>query len=120
MKRALFQNKLVVKKSPKHGYGVYAKKKMRKGEKIEECYIIISRGGDRKLEDYYFDANGKYALFTGFGSIYNHATDPNADYTINVKKCLATIKAERTIQKGEEIFVSYGAYWFKSRKLKPK
>ena len=118
MKAKLFQNKLSVKKSSKHGYGVFAEKTIKKGELIEECYIILSKGGDDVLQDYYFDANGKYALFTGFGSIYNHSDDPNADYTINKKNKLATLKADRTIRKGEEIFVSYGNEWFSSRGLK--
>jgi len=117
----LFQNKIYVKKSRTHGYGVFADKTIRKGEKIEECYMIISRkGGDKALEDYYFDAKGKHAIFTGYGIIYNHTTDPNADYFINVKRRIATIKAARTIKKGEEIFVSYGEDWFSSRGLTPK
>ena len=120
MKAKLFQNKLVVKKSSLHGYGVFAEKTIKKGEKIEECYVIISKGGDKTLEDFYFDAKGKYALFTGFGSIYNHSDEPNADYVINIKKRLATLKAERTIPKGKEIFVSYGEEWFSSRGIKPK
>ncbi|TAK78347.1 MAG: SET domain-containing protein-lysine N-methyltransferase [Gammaproteobacteria bacterium] len=119
-KTKLFQNKLIVKKSPTHGYGVFAGKTIKKGEKIEECYIIISKGGDKVLEDYYFDARGKNAIFTGFGIIYNHSDEPNADYTINVKKRVATIKAAEIIRKGEEIFVSYGEKWFSSRGLKPK
>lgn len=121
MKKQLFKNKLVVKKSSLHGYGVFADKKFRKGEIIEECYIIISRGGDRKLVDYYFDVSGKYGIFTGFGIIYNHSEDPNADYFINAKRKLVTFKATKTIHKGEEIYISYGDKWFSSRgkKLKP-
>lgn len=120
MKTQLFQNKIVVKKSRTHGYGVFAAKTIRKGEKIEECYIILSRGGDRGLEDYYFDANRKYAIFTGYGIIYNHSDDPNADYTINMKRRVVTFKANRTIKKGQEILISYGKQWFSSRGMKPK
>ena len=120
MKRQLFQNKLLVKKSSLHGYGVFAEKTLKKGEIIEECYMIITRGGDKGLEDFYFDAKGKYAIFTGFGIIYNHSDDPNADYHINTKKRLVTIKAARTIRKGEEICLSYGEDWFSSRGLKVK
>jgi len=119
VKAKLFQNKLLVKKSSRHGYGVFAEKQFRKGELIEECYIILSKGGDDVLEDYYFDAKGKYALFTGFGSIYNHSDDPNADYVISNKQKLATIKAARTIRKGEEITISYGHEWFSSRDINP-
>lgn len=120
MKAKLFQNKLIVKKSPTHGYGVFAGKTIKKGEKIEECYIIISRGGDKKLEDFYFDIKGKYGIFTGFGIIYNHSEDPNADYSINVNKRLVTFKAKRTIPKGQEIFITYGDKWFSSRGLEAK
>ena len=123
MTKKLFQNKLIVKKSSLHnsGYGVFAGKTIRKKELIEECYVVISRGGDKVLQDFYFDAKkGKSALFLGFGSIYNHSEEPNADYTINKRKRIATIKAKRTIRKGEEIFLYYGYQWFSSRKWKPK
>jgi SET domain-containing protein len=115
MKKKLFQNKLIVQKSSRHGYGVFAGKTFKKGDIIEECYIIITRGGDKKLEDYYFDVDGKHGLFTGFGIIYNHSDEPNADYYIKAKQCLVTFKANQTIPKGKEIFISYGDKWFSSR-----
>lgn len=120
MVKQLLQNKITVKKSKTHGYGVFAEKEIKKGEKIEYCYFILTKGGDEGLEDFYFDANRKYAVFLGYGSIYNHSEYPNADYRINVKKRIATIKANRTIRKGEEILISYGAKWFKSRGLEAK
>lgn len=121
MATPLFQGKIFVKKSSMHGYGVFAAKSYKKGELIEQCYAIITRGGDKTLEDFYFDAKKrKYALLTGFGSIYNHSDEPNADYTINVHKRLATFKAAKRIAKGEEIFVSYGDEWFSSRGLQCK
>lgn len=103
-----------------HGYGVFATKAIRKGEKIEECYVLVTRGGDKGLEDYYFDVKGKNGIFLGYGCIYNHSDSPNADYTISRKKRIATIKAKRAIRKGEEIFVSYGEEWFSSRGWKSK
>lgn len=121
MKRKLFRGKILVQKSRTHGYGVFAEKTFKKGEKIEECYIILSsKGGDKALEDYYFDVNGKYAIFTGFGIIYNHADEPNADYIINYKKRVTTIKANKTIRKGEEIFIDYGEEWFEDRGIASK
>lgn len=123
MKRKLFLNKVYVSKSKTHGFGVFADKKIRKGELIEECYFILSKGGDRVLEDFYFDAreskNKRYAMFTGYGSIYNHSQDPNADYFLNITKRVARIKAERDIKKGEEILISYGDHWFKDRGYEP-
>ncbi len=121
MKSRIFQNRIYVKKSPMHGYGVFAGKTIKKGDVIETCYVLLSRrGGDKGLEDYYFDAKGKYAIFLGYGCIYNHAEDPNTDYTINITNRIATIKAVRTIPKDHEIFLSYGDEYFTSRGLKVK
>lgn len=120
MSKPLFQNKIYVKKSKTHGFGVFAAKLIKKGDIIEQCYIIVSRGGDKGLEDYYFDANRKYAICFGYGCIYNHSDDPNTDYTISTKRKIATFKANRNIKKGEEILVSYGDKWFSSRGLTPK
>lgn len=120
--KKLFVNKIIVKKSSRHGFGIFAEKKIRKGEIIEECYFLLTRGRDDDLEDYYFVAKKrKYALLLGYGSIYNHSdTDPNAVYSINMTRRVATIKANRDIRKGEEILISYGENWFKSRGLKSK
>lgn len=113
----LFLNKISVKKSRRHGLGVFAEKNIKKGEKIEECYFILSTGRDKGLENFYFAVKRKNAVFLGYGSIYNHSDDPNADYRININKRIATIKASRDIKKGEEILISYGDQWFKSRNL---
>src|SRR3990167_103867 len=121
MKTLLFQHTLIVKKSSLHGYGVFAGKKIKKGELIEECYILITKGDNRSLEDFYFDGKGRrYVMLTGFGSIYNHADEPNATYTINIKNRLARIKAVKPIRKGEEIFISYGEKWFSTRGVRAK
>src|SRR4029079_9305482 len=107
MSKPLYQNKIYVKKSKTHGYGVFAGKNIKKGEVIEQCYIIISRRGfDKALEDYYFDVNGKYGVFFGYGCIYNHSDDQNADYRFATKRKVATFKANRSIKKDEEILIS--------------
>ena len=115
MKRKLYINDIYVKKSPRQGFGVFAGKKIRTGELIEECYYILDRGHHKAFDTYYFDVRKKNALLLGYGSIYNHSDEPNADYTFNMKTRIATFRAERTIQKGEEIFISYGDDWFSSR-----
>lgn len=120
MKNKLFLNKVSVRRSKTHGYGVFADKLIRKGERIEECYTLITRGKDKGLEDYYFDANRKYAVPTGYGVIYNHSDHPNADYVINRKTKIMTIRADKTIKKNEEIYISYGKAYFTTRGLTPK
>ncbi len=117
----LFQNKIAVKKSSLHGYGVFSEKKIKKGEIIEECYMFIANGKDNKLDNYYFEiSNRKFAMFAGYGCIYNHSEAPNATYSVNVKKGIVTFKAKKNIGKGEEIFISYGDEWFSSRNLSAK
>lgn len=116
----LFLNKIAVKKSNRHGFGVFAEKNIKKGERLEQCYFILTKGDDKSLEDFYFYANRKYAVLLGYGSIYNHSENPNADYDLNITKRIATIKASRAIKKGEEILISYGDEWLKSRKIKIK
>ncbi|MHB1948413.1 MAG: SET domain-containing protein-lysine N-methyltransferase [Gammaproteobacteria bacterium] len=120
MNKKLFQNKLAVRKSPIHGYGVFAEKDIRKGEKIEECYFILSDCEDDIIMDFIFDAGGRSALLLGYGSLYNHSENPNADYIINRKTRIATFTAAEAIKKGQEIFVSYGDEWFSSRGVKKK
>lgn len=120
MNKKLFQNKICVKKSTIHGYGVFAEKDIRKGEKIEECYFILSDCEDDILIDFIFDAGGRSALILGYGSLYNHSENPNAEYSINRRTKITTFKASRTIKKGEEIFICYGDEWFSSRDLNKK
>lgn len=120
MKTRLFQNKLWVKKSSIHGYGVFAGKNLRKGEKIEECYYILSDCEDDIIMDFIFDLKGRSALLLGYGSLYNHSEHPNAEYVFNRKRKIATFKASESIKQGQEIFVSYGDEWFSSRDVKKK
>ena len=71
MTSKLFLNNIYVKKSPRQGYGVFAGKKLRKGELIEECYFILSKGSTKAFDDFYFDAKGKNALFLGRAILVN-------------------------------------------------
>ncbi|MDR3478177.1 MAG: SET domain-containing protein-lysine N-methyltransferase [Gammaproteobacteria bacterium] len=120
MKPQLFLNKVIVKKSSIDGYGVFADKCINNGEIVEECYVLIAKGGDDGMADYYFDADGEYGVLLGYGSIYNHSDSPNATYSFDTKNNMATIKAVRAIEKNEEIFITYGDNWFGDRGLKPK
>jgi SET domain-containing protein len=115
MKSKLFQNKIIVRKSSIHGYGVFAEKSVKKGEIVEECYALLTRVEDDILGDYYFYIRGKNGLLLGYGSIYNHSEDPNVEYNYIPKHQIMVFKANRPIKKGEELFVSYGDAWFKSR-----
>ena len=120
MNKKLFLNKLAVKKSTIHGFGVFAEKDLRKGEKIEECCFVFSAVEDDIVEDYLFEAGKRFALLFGYGSLYNHSDDANCEYTFDLKRRVATFVAAEPIKKGQEIFVSYGDEWFATRDVKKK
>lgn len=120
MKNELFLNKVVVKPSSIHGYGVFAEKEIVPGELIEECHTLLTNGEDDVLQNYYFKTENKSGIPLGFGCIYNHSDDPNAEYIYIPEEHLMLFKAIKLIQKGEEICTSYGNNWFKQRSLRKK
>ena len=112
---------LIIQKSPKGGRGVYSNIYFKKGSIIEICPLLISK--NEKLGDAVINYSFKYdnlkkghgAIALGYGSLYNHRDDPNADYEIRYKKLI--IKAVRDIRPGEEIFISYGDDWWETRDI---
>jgi len=122
VKNNLFRNRLFIKKSSIQGYGVFAEKDIAAGEIIEECHTIATEAVCPKLNNYYFNSGDEKLsiLALGFGSIYNHSVQPNAEYVFDRNTSLLIIKASHSIKAGEEIFISYGAEWFSSRQMKIK
>lgn len=121
MTTALINHHLVLKKSPLHGYGVFAEKKIRSGEIIEECHMLLIPDDTSGLSHYLFAYKETMnALALGFGSIYNHAEHPNANYHIDEERHLIVFVANNTINAGDEILISYGESWFSEREIKPK
>jgi len=57
-------------------------------------------------------------LALGYGSLYNHHDNPNANVKLDYTKGIITIAAQQEIDSGNEIFVSYGAKYFSSEKRK--
>ncbi len=115
MKAKLIQKPLSVRLSAIAGYGVFAEQAFVKDEMIEECIILPTHNQDPAFVDYYFKAGKNSAIALGFGSIYNHASDPNAGYEFDFENKLLIFRALRPIAKDEEIFVSYGDRWFSER-----
>ena len=118
--------KVYVKKSPVHGWGVFASEKIFKDELIEECTILelpIEKGESSPLFlDYRFNFPcgpdwNEQVLAMGFGGIYNHSDNSNAYWTsVNEKRTFKFI-ATRDIEVGEEVFTYYGDvnYWSDGR-----
>ena len=115
----LLISKLIVKKSPIHGYGVFANQDFQPGDIIEECYSLLADSKNTDFKNYYFQAADKIAIPLGFGCIYNHSNQPNANYGFDVESSLIIFSAHLPIQRGEEILVSYGKSWFEERNARP-
>jgi SET domain-containing protein len=113
--------KIEIKESLGKGLGVFAKEKISKGEIIEICPLIkldVPHNSD-VLDDYRFyypKKNSKeYVVALGYGSIYNHNNQNNADWR-DGKPMTFEFFATKDIELGEEICTSYGGpEYFKQR-----
>ncbi|RMF01649.1 MAG: SET domain-containing protein-lysine N-methyltransferase, partial [Bacteroidetes bacterium] len=101
--------------SEARGRGIYTAQEIPAGSIIELCPVIVIPSRDllaihkTVLHDYYFlwGTTGEAALALGYGSIYNHAATPNADYEMEFAEQQIRIFAKRDIAAGEEIMISY-------------
>jgi SET domain-containing protein len=102
--------KLVIKRNFK-GRGVYASESIRKGMVIEVCELLFIKKTElpHSLECYVYDySTGKVALALGYGSLFNHSDDPNAEFFFNEGKIHLIIKAIKKIPANQEITINYG------------
>src|SRR5262245_21460114 len=108
---------LVIRNTPTMGRGVFAAEDIPQGALIEVCPVIRLSAADSKrvmrtaLGKYVFewgpDADGQSAVVLGYGSLYNHSFEPNADYRHREARGCVTFWAIRDIQAGEEIRTNY-------------
>jgi len=106
---------LYIAEIPKKGRAVFTARFIPEGSSIESCPVIVLSAADKavihqtRLHDYYFlwGEEGECAIALGFGSIYNHASDPNADYSMDTDQLTIDVYALRDIQAGEEITFGY-------------
>lgn len=97
------------------GRGVFALKDFKVGEVIEKCPTINVTPKERKLCEktiltyyiYPWRSVRSGSVVLGYGSIYNHSFDPNADWKQNFKEETMVYRALKPIKKGEEITVNY-------------
>ncbi len=112
--------KVFVQPSSIHGLGVFASQDISSGEIIEKAPLLKLEIHEKNplLADYRFwwEGNGKrlfYVVALGYGSIYNHSSNPSGYFTNNHEDFTMDFIAKRDIKKGEEILVDYGGdeYW---------
>ena len=125
MDRVLFKsNKIGIKKSSVHGWGVFALEDIEIGDLIEEClYVPIETYNEEDIITHYSfpyprvfgeikDSNKKIhkliqVVVLGYGSLYNHSLTPNVDYITNTELGVFEFISFKKITKGEELLIKY-------------
>lgn len=104
--------------------GVFAVDHIEEGEVIEVAPLLLVKKSDVQntpIMDYVFKIDEEqYAVAFGNASMYNHRNQPSAKWKIDPEKMEITITALRDISSGEEIFISYGKAYWKSRDISAK
>ncbi len=94
--------------------GIFADQDIREGEIIEECPVILVPNNE--IEDLAKTVMTKYefvwdseheAVVLGYGSLYNHDKEPNAEFEHDFEKKTMIFRALRDIKKDEELLISY-------------
>ena len=126
MVNKLYHNpKLEIRKSPVHGYGVFAKDDIKKGELLEECFYMVQPGISQVYNMDYLYAWPDYGkpkymtVLLGYGSMYNSSkkqNDCNAHYKTNVENHIFVFSAIKDIKKDIEILIWYGPDWWTEHK----
>ncbi len=105
---------LYVKSSKRGGRGVFTAQPIPQDTTIELAPVILLDAADTalihdsRLHDYYFlwGEEGS-AIALGYGSLYNHSSQPNADFEMEFEDELIRFFAARDIEAGEEILICY-------------
>lgn len=107
---------LTVRKVRGMGRGVFAGRAFRAREVIEVCPVIVLAAGMEEeslvgLREYVFKwgkSEDRLAIALGYGSLYNHSTDPNAAFALRHTRDEIVFRAVRNILSGEQILIDYG------------
>ncbi len=84
------------------GRGVFARRLIAEGAEIERAPVLLVPG------DSLLGTRDKVALALGYGSLYNHSYQPNAQYFYGGPQ-VKVFYAIRDIRAGEEITINYNS-----------
>ena len=120
---------LFVAETKDMGRGVFTAFELNKGDTIEVCPLIIippehfQKIHESNLHDYYFiwpEPKGSACIALGYGSLYNHRSNSNANIFFNIEEEEIVVEASVDIPAGSEIFIDYNGgleedsnLWFK-------
>ena len=119
--KLILNNKIEMRKSIIHGWGVFAKSNIYEGEILEEAPFLIIPIIKGEYSPLFIDhrynfpsGNWKHqVLGMGFSSYYNHSNTPNAGWYTDEENDILVFTTNKFIAKDEEIFTYYGGenYW---------
>ena len=126
MDQAVYRHPALAVRPCAFGWGVFALRDVPAGTVVERCpYLELPKAATlgNPLSDYVFEASADKSatnadarlLALGWGSLFNHDDDPNLEYTSFPNRRLMEFTAVREIRAGEQLFVSYGPSWWKTR-----
>jgi SET domain-containing protein len=113
-KDRLYKHKgIEIRKSPNDGWGVFARRNIKKHSLLEEVPIIAVPYGKivetEEVMRYTYGFSDGYLMFGfGFAGLYNHSFEPNADWMRDHVNMTMKHFAIKDISVGEEIFINYG------------
>lgn len=124
---------LIIRTIPEKGRGVFTSEAIPKGSLIEICPILVlpkeqlTLIHQSALHDYYFlwgEALDMPAIALGYGSLYNHSEEPNAEWIADYSEDTMDVVACTDIPPGSEICIHYHAHddwkeqplWFQIKK----
>lgn len=125
-------NKIYIDEVEGKGLGVFALMPIKKDELIEICPLMsLGKTPDNKHQDPFFNyrfaypkegrhnGNEDQVVAWGYGSLYNHSNNPNADWKDHPTEKVFQFIAMQDIEKGEEITIHYGgdSYWRKRKEI---
>jgi uncharacterized protein len=115
---------LYAARSWRHGRGVFAARRFRKGEILDRCPVLTVSARDRRVLErtvvgsYLYERGGGGAIALGLGSLLNHSFEPNTACELAEGDDMAVFHALRAIEPGEEITIHYcdeEDLWFDAR-----
>ncbi len=119
MKNVLYKNKSIEpRKSDVHGWGVFTKEKISKGEILEECHCLYMTEDETsythhlkpikrntiRVED---EGTLPYVIPFGYGALFNSSIDPNVVFKWDNENKILVFYSFRDIEKDEELFLNY-------------
>jgi SET domain-containing protein len=121
MTSAIATDVIEVHESDIGGRGVFARTRIAAGSLIETCPVLrvpndeLSHLDKTGVYNYYFAWGDDGGIALGFGSLYNHSSEPNARYEKHMDCDELEIFALGEIAAGDEITLNYGSPWEEQR-----